>query len=77
MEQTLKFIYLPTNAIVEKKSLGWLDFWKSYIIIRVGYSMFMLAYKVGGWGEKRPKICLRNTWMGSALISLDFNFPRL
>ena len=20
-------------------------------------------YKVGGWGEKRPKTCLRNTWM--------------
>ena len=23
----------------------------------------MICYKVGGWGEKRPKICLRNTWM--------------
>ena len=25
--------------------------------------MLTSAYKVGGWGEKRPKICLRNIWM--------------
>ena len=25
--------------------------------------MITFAYKVGGWGEKRPKICLRNIWM--------------
>ena len=25
------------------------------------WQMLTLAYKVGGWGEKRPKICLRNT----------------
>ena len=27
------------------------------------WQMITFAYKVGGWGEKRPKICLRNTWM--------------
>ena len=25
--------------------------------------MLMSDYKVGGWGEKRPKTCLRNIWM--------------
>ena len=24
------------------------------------WQMLMFNYKVGGWGEKRPKICLRN-----------------
>ena len=27
------------------------------------WQMLTSAYKVGGWGEKRPKTCLRNTWM--------------
>ena len=25
------------------------------------WQMLTSAYKVGGWGEKRPKTCLRNT----------------
>ena len=27
------------------------------------WQMLMSTYKVGGWGEKRPKTWLRNTWM--------------
>ena len=35
------------------------------------WQMLTSAYKVGGWGEKRPKKCLRNIWMvpNSILLS--------
>ena len=52
----LKFIYLPTNAIVEKKIFGVGGFLKILRNYQSGlWQMLTLAYKVGGWGEKRPK----------------------
>ena len=60
----LKFTYLPTNAIVEKKIFGVGGFSKILCNYQSGlWKMITLAYKVGGWGEKRPKMCLRNIWM--------------
>ena len=51
LEQMLKFTYLPTNAIVEKKIFGVGGFWKIlYVIIRVGYGKCLrwLTRWVGG-----------------------------
>ena len=32
------------------------------------WQMLTSAYKVGGWGEKRPKICLGNTYLNGPNI---------
>ena len=32
-------------------------------LYRGSWQMLTSDYKVGGWGEKRPKTCLRNIWM--------------
>ena len=51
-------------AIIEKDTLGVGGFLKILRNFLSGsWQMIMFAYKVGGWGEKRPKIGLRNTWM--------------
>jgi hypothetical protein len=49
--------------MIEKKS-GVGGFSKILRNIKTGlWQIITFAYKVGGWGKKRPKICLRNTWM--------------
>ena len=59
MKQMLNFFYKFAKIL-----LGLVGFPKSYVIFRVGHDkclrLLTSAYKVGGWGEKRPKICLRN-----------------
>ena len=37
--------------------------------------MITFAYKVGGWAEKRPKICLRNKSFGKLKQLLLLNIP--
>ena len=56
-------MYLLSIAIVEKKK--WVGgFSKMLRNFQSGsWQMLMSTYKVGGWGEKRPKTCLRNIWM--------------
>ena len=62
MEQLLQFTNSPNNTIVEKDIFEVGGFSKILHNFQSGtWQMLMLAYKVGGWGEKRPKICLRNT----------------
>ena len=41
--------------------------------------MLMSTYKVGGWGEKRTKTCLRNTWMvpNINVVQSCWNFAQL
>ena len=50
-----------THCIVEKKYLGVGGFSKILRNFQSGsWQMLTSDYKVGGWGEKRPKTCLRN-----------------
>ena len=49
--------------MIEKKS-GVGGFSKILCNFQSGsWQMIRFAHKVGRWGEKRPKTCLRNTWM--------------
>ena len=54
-------IYLFTNQCHCGKKIGVGGFSKILRNFQSGlWQMLTSAYKVGGWGEKRPKICLRN-----------------
>ena len=60
MGEMLKFMYLLSIPIVEKKS-GWVGFQKYYVIFRLGHykCLHLLTRWVGGV-KKGPKTCLRN-----------------
>ena len=59
MEQLLKFTYVPTNVIAEKKiGMGGFSLTLHNFQSNGSWQMLMSAYKVGGWGKKRPKMRL-------------------
>ena len=58
----LKFMYLPSKQQKKIERVG--GFSKILRNYKSGsWQMLTSTYKVGGWGEKRPKTCLRNIWM--------------
>ena len=77
IEQMLKFTYLATNAIVEKKiSLRWVGFQKSYVIFRVGHGKCLrpLTRWVGGVKKGQKHAYLIFEW--SLTYSTKCNFKK-